>query len=573
MTADGSDFASLGLRPELVGGLAELGYEAPTPIQSVAIPEMLTGRDLLCQAATGTGKTAAFALPMLSQRAEGARGKRPTALVLAPTRELCVQVAEAVHRYGRPFDVRTLPVYGGQPIGRQIGALKRGVDIVVATPGRALDLLERRSLSLADVTTVVLDEADEMLDMGFADDIDAILDQAPSERQTVMFSATMPKRILKIAAQHLKDPRRIEIPREVLPEGDRPTIKQTAYVVARVHKVAALGRVLDVETPAAALVFCRTRAEVDQLTETLNGRGYRAEGLHGGMDQAQRDRVMARLRSGNAELLVATDVAARGLDIDHLTHVINFDVPAAPESYVHRIGRVGRGGRKGAAITIAEPREQRLLRTIERTMKQRIEIAKIPSSADLRARRLAATRERLAAACLDDDLGDYRELMGSLSSDYDLDDVALAAIKVAHLATAGDAGEVDIPQAEPTRAERGKGGRDRGRNKSGRDRDGDKEPPRGGSVASGAKRGKGPRPGKQRIFISAGRELGIRPQDIVGAIANETDLTGAQIGPIDIAGRFTTVDVPSEAAKDVIAALSRTRLKGKRVKARKDRHA
>ena len=378
-------FDGLGLRPELVTSLAALGYEAPTPIQRAAIPQMLTGRDLLCQAATGTGKTAAFALPMLSQRADRSEGKNPTALVLAPTRELCMQVAEAVHRYGRPFGIRTLPVYGGQPVGRQISELRRGVDIVVATPGRALDLLERRALTLQDVTTVVLDEADEMLDMGFAEDIDAILEQAPAERQTVMFSATMPKRILRIAAAHLRDPERIEIAREVLPEGERPAIQQTVYIVARPHKVAALGRILDIESPTAALVFCRTRDEVDQLTETLNGRGYRAEGLHGGMDQRQRDRVMNRLRKGDAELLVATDVAARGLDVEQLTHVINFDVPAAPESYVHRIGRVGRGGREGSAITIAEPREQRLLRSIERTMKQKIDVGRIPTSAELQA--------------------------------------------------------------------------------------------------------------------------------------------------------------------------------------------
>ncbi|HQZ85549.1 MAG TPA: DEAD/DEAH box helicase, partial [Actinomycetota bacterium] len=254
-----NEFAQLGLRTELAESLTQLGYEAPTPIQRSAIPQMLAGKDLLCQAATGTGKTAAFALPLLNQRAEWERGKKPTALVLAPTRELCMQVAEAVHRYGRPFGMRTLPVYGGQPIGRQISALKRGVDIVVATPGRALDLLQRGTLSLSEVQTVVLDEADEMLDMGFAEDIEAILEQAPSERQTVMFSATMPKRILRIAKAHLRDPLRIEIPREVQDEGEGPKIQQTAYIVSRAHKVAALGRILDVEAPTAALVFCRTR--------------------------------------------------------------------------------------------------------------------------------------------------------------------------------------------------------------------------------------------------------------------------------------------------------------------------
>ncbi len=555
-----NEFAQLGLLTELAESLTQLGYEAPTPIQRSAIPEMLAGKDLLCQAATGTGKTAAFALPLLNQRAGMDRGTKPTALVLAPTRELCMQVAEAVHRYGRPFGMRTLPVYGGQPIGRQISALKRGVDIVVATPGRALDLLQRGTLSLSEVQTVVLDEADEMLDMGFAEDIEAILDQAPSERQTVMFSATMPKRILRIAKAHLRDPLRIEIPREVQSEGDGPKIQQTAYIVARAHKVAALGRILDVEAPTAALVFCRTRDEVDQLAETLNGRGYRAEGLHGGMDQAQRDRVMGRLRSGNAELLVATDVAARGLDIDHLTHVINFDVPAAPESYVHRIGRVGRGDRRGVAITIAEPREQRLLRTIERSLRQKIDIAKVPTSAELRERRLAATRDNLARICLDEDLDDYRGLLGSLTVDFDIDQVTLAAIKMAHLATVGEAGEADIPQVEFSSSERrgdrvGSGGKSSTRGRGGQ------------KVRGGGSRGK-----MQRIFLSAGSEAGIRPQDVVGAIANETTLAGSEVGVIDISARFSTVEVPADAAKEVIAALSATRIKGKKVKARRDRY-
>lgn len=575
------DFASLGLQAQLVAGLTELGYEAPTPIQAAAIPDMLTGQDMLCQAATGTGKTAAFALPMLSARAGKSQGKKPTALVLAPTRELCMQVAEAVHRYGRPFSVRTLPVYGGQPIGRQISALKRGVDIVVATPGRALDLLERGNLDLSEVSTVVLDEADEMLDMGFADDLDAILTRAPADRQTVMFSATMPKRILKIANTHLKDPLRIEIAREVLPEGERPQIKQTAYVVARRNKTAALGRILDVESPTATLVFCRTRAEVDQLTETLNGYGYRAEGLHGGMNQAQRDRVMNRLRNGKAELLVATDVAARGLDIDHLTHVVNFDVPAAPESYVHRIGRVGRGGREGTAITLVEPREQRLLRSIERTMKQDIPLAKIPTSAELRELRLEATRAKIASACMDEDLGEYRATLQSLVAEFGPDDVALAAVKLAHLASTGESNEGEIPDLEfasdggrPGAKSRGKdAGGYKGRDRGDRDR-GDARGKKGDWGRDGEKRSGGGRPahGRARLFLAAGRDEGIRPQDIVGSIANESRLEGSEIGPIRISDRFSTVEVPEGSADGVIAALSATRIKGKKVKVRRDRY-
>ena len=272
-----------------------------------------------------------------------------------------------------------LPIYGGQPIGRQLAALERGVDVVVATPGRALDHLGRGTLALDALETVVLDEADEMLDMGFADDLEAILAATPPTRQTVLFSATLPPRIDGIARRHLRDPVRIEIERETRAEGQAPRVRQSAYVVARAHKPAALGRILDVEAPTAAIVFCRTRDEVDELTETLNGRGYRAEALHGGMSQEQRDRVMGRLRAGTADLLVATDVAARGLDIDQLTHVVNYDVPSAPEAYVHRIGRVGRAGREGVAITLAEPREHRMLKTIERVTGQRIAVEKVPT--------------------------------------------------------------------------------------------------------------------------------------------------------------------------------------------------
>ncbi|TXH45332.1 MAG: DEAD/DEAH box helicase [Actinobacteria bacterium] len=532
---------------------------------------MLGGADLLCQAATGTGKTAAFALPMIAAIAEGdQRGDAPVGLVLAPTRELCVQVSEAVHRYGRPFGIRTLPVYGGQPIGRQIFALKRGSDIVVATPGRALDLIQRGILQLDDIAVVVLDEADEMLDMGFADDLEAILAATPPQRQTVMFSATMPKRMRAIAKEHLRDPQRIEIGRDLDAERERPTITQTAYIVARQHKVAALCRLLDVHTPAAALVFCRTRDEVDQLAETLNARGYRAEGLHGGMDQAQRDRVMGRLRSGGAELLLATDVAARGLDVDHLTHVVNFDVPAAPESYVHRIGRVGRGGRTGTAITIAEPRERRQLAAIERATGQRIQIDPVPSTAELRQLRLNATRAALAELCLDEDLDDYRALVAELVADADPDTVTLAAVKMAHLATAGDAGEAEIPAATEQRQDR-KGGRERGdRRGGGADRKGATD--KGGKRRASERPTKAPpAPGKQRIFINAGADAGLRPKDVVGAIAHEAGLPGKQIGPIDIGPRGTTVDVPAKSADKVIAALSKTRVKGQRVKARADR--
>jgi ATP-dependent RNA helicase DeaD len=537
-----SEFAELGLRPELLEALASLGYEEPTPIQREAIPPLLQGLDLRGQAATGTGKTAAFALPILQRMPPGRQDQSPLALVLVPTRELAGQVSQAFHRYGRTLGVRVLPIYGGQPIGRQLRVLERGVDVVVATPGRALDHIGRGTLPLGGVATVVLDEADEMLDMGFAEDIEAILEVTPRERQTVLFSATMPGRIDAIARRHLRDPVRVEMGHEPAPAGERPLVRQEAYVVARPHKPAALGRVLDVESPAAAIVFCRTREEVDQLTEAMNGRGYRAEALHGGMGQEQRERVLGRLRAGTAELLIATDVAARGLDIEKLTHVFNYHVPSAPDSYVHRIGRVGRAGREGVAITLAEPREHRMLKTIERVTGQRIPVAQVPTVADLRARRLELTQAALRESLLADSLDQFRTVLENLSDEFDVMDVALAAVKLAHEATGGAPAdeEEEIPAVAAPGA----------------------RPPRGATPAPSA--------GMARLFLGVGRRAGIRPQDVVGAIAGESSLRGRDVGSIEIADRFSLVEVPAAAANEVIAALRRTTIKGKKATVRRD---
>ncbi|HET7563710.1 MAG TPA: DEAD/DEAH box helicase, partial [Gemmatimonadaceae bacterium] len=443
-------FAALGLDERLLSALAELGYEEPTPIQRAAIPPLLEGRDVLGMAATGTGKTAAFALPVLQDIARNgsARGT-VAALVLVPTRELAMQVAQAVHRYGRGLGVEVLPIYGGQAITQQLRALKRGVDVVVATPGRALDHIERGTLRLDHVRTVIMDEADEMLDMGFAEDLEAILSAVPTERQTALFSATIPPRIASIAARHLRNPVDVRIARERVEAGEVPRVRQTAYVVPRAHKVAALGRVLDMEQPASALVFCRTRTEVDELTEMLNARGYRSEALHGGMSQEQRDRVMKRFRAGAVDLLVATDVAARGLDIEQISHVVNYDVPSAPEAYVHRIGRTGRAGREGVAITLAEPREHRYLRNIEHVTKQKIEVASVPTIADLRARRLELTRAALHESLVGDDLDRFRVVVESLADTFDVMDVAAAAVKLAVESTGGEreSDEEEIPVA------------------------------------------------------------------------------------------------------------------------------
>ncbi|MGB7220289.1 MAG: DEAD/DEAH box helicase, partial [Vicinamibacterales bacterium] len=439
-TADApATFATIGLRAELVAAVTALGYEEPTPVQRETIPLLLTGRDLLGQAETGTGKTAAFALPMLQRISEASPTPRQTSgLVLVPTRELAMQVAEAIHKYAKGVGLTVLPLYGGAPMHQQIRALERGASVVVATPGRALDHMRRQTLKLDALRVLVLDEADEMLDMGFADDLDEILKATPDSRQTALFSATMPARITSIAARHLKNPARVTIAREKPGAGKVPRVRQVAYIVHRAHKPATLARILDMEDPVATLVFCRTRLEVESLVETFNAHGHRAEALHGGIVQRQRDHVMGLFRAKKADLLIATDVAARGLDIEHLSHVVNYDVPASAEGYLHRIGRTGRMGRGGTAITLAEPREHRLLRAIEQFTGQKIEVAAVPTVADLRARQLDLTRASLRERLLAGDYEHVRVVVESLAQEFDIVDIAAAAIKMAHAATTGD---------------------------------------------------------------------------------------------------------------------------------------
>ena len=560
-----SAFADLGLADSLVAAVAALGYEEPTPVQQETIPVMLAGRDLLAQAATGTGKTAAFTLPMLDRlmrpadvagkkgvaprpaaakssttAAAGARA-RTCGLVLVPTRELAMQVAEAVHKYARGSGIAVVPLYGGASISQQIRALDRGADVVVATPGRALDHIGRKTLVLDGLQVLVLDEADEMLDMGFADDIDTILESTPASRQTALFSATMPARILSIAKRHLRDPERITVAREKPAAGKLPRVRQVAYIVRRAQKPAALYRILDMESPASAIVFCRTRLEVDQLVEALSAHGYRAEALHGGMQQRQRDAVMNRVRAQQTDLLIATDVAARGLDIQHLSHVVNYDVPNAPEAYVHRIGRTGRAGREGTAITLAEPREHRLLRSIEQLTRQKIELATVPTVADLRARRLELTRATLREQLLGGGFDDARVVVESLAEEFDILDIAAAAIKVAHAASSEgrseDLAEVDLAPA---------------------------------SAPGSGRRQESGRP-TVRLFVGAGRDAGIRPGDVVGAITGEAGVPSRVIGAIEIRERFSLVEVPDELADDIIAALAKTNLRGKPVRVRRER--
>jgi ATP-dependent RNA helicase DeaD len=529
-------FSNLGLDAKLLEKLVELGYEEPTPIQRQAIPVLLSGKDVLGQADTGTGKTAAFALPILQRIAGSGKDRTmPSALVLVPTRELAMQVAEAMHKYGNKLKITVIPIYGGHSFGQQQRMLERGVDVVVATPGRAVDHIRRKTLDLSGISILTLDEADEMLDMGFAEDLETILSETPAERQTVFFSATLPSRIAGMVKRHMREPIRIQIAKEATAKGASPKVRQTAYIVPRGKKLEVLGRILDLENPSSALVFCRTRTEVDHLTERLGAQGYRAQALHGGITQDQRSRVVKRLKEGATDLVVATDVAARGLDIEQLALVVNYDVPATADSYVHRIGRVGRAGREGIAITLADPRESRLLRQFELITKGKIHVAQVPTIADLRARRLELTRAALREAILAGGLDHYRVAVETLAQEHDLMDIALAAVKLAHQAAGGDEAGPDEKEKPQVAA---------------------KAPP-GIQIKMG------------RVYVGAGRLAGILPQNLVGAITSEAGIKGNLLGAIEISDKYSIVDLPDQIIEDVVRAMKNSLIKGKRVVVRR----
>ena len=534
-------FSELGLSEPLLKAIAELGYEEPTPIQARVIQRAAEGADLIAQAQTGTGKTAAFALPIIQKLDPALR--LPQALVLTPTRELAVQVAEAFHSYGKYVQVSILPVYGGQPITRQLRALERGVQIIVGTPGRVLDHIRRGTLKLGDVRAVVLDEADEMLDMGFIEDIETILQETPPERQTMLFSATMPGPIAALAKRYMREPQRISVEAEPLTV---PQIRQVYYEVGGRNKFEVLSRILDFETPTSAIIFCRTKSAVDDLGQRLSARALSAETLHGDLSQIQRDRVMARFRNNQVEMLVATDVAARGLDIEHVSHVINFDIPLDPESYVHRIGRTGRAGRTGVAITLVTPRERRLLQMIERVTNSTIQRMRLPTIADVIARRREAFKETLREAIASGGLESYTIMVEELGEEYDPLDLAAAAFKL--LLSEPDTNQEDTLAAEELYERRDDRGLDR--------RDGPQRRQAGRF---------GPERGMTRIYIDVGRDDGVRPADIVGAIANEAGVPGRAVGAIDLYERFSFVEVPEGMAERVIKALKRTTLRGRKI--------
>ncbi|MHB8637212.1 MAG: DEAD/DEAH box helicase [Fimbriimonadaceae bacterium] len=514
-------FAELGLAEPIYRAIAEMGFESPTPIQARAIPVLLSGRDLIGQAQTGTGKTAAFALPMI-ERIDPAR-METQALILAPTRELAVQVAGGIWDLAKHTGLRVVPVYGGQPIDRQFRSLRNGAHVVVGTPGRVLDHLRRGSLSLANVAFCTLDEADEMMALGFAEDMEAILAQLPKQRQVACFSATMPARIVALTQKFLRDPVHVSIEAK---QRTLETTNQTYYEVPRGKKLEALARVLDMESPGPTIVFCRTRQETSDLSDALRLRGYNTEALHGDMGQPERDRVMRRFREGHADLLVATDVAARGLDIETVTHVVNYDIPWDVEQYIHRIGRTGRAGRSGDAITLVEGKQRRQLEVIERLIGSKIKPARIPTAADIAAKRRDlfkdAVRDTIEAREFDAHLPTVEDLI----EEYDPATVAAAALhmlwQVQH-ASSGTQEEIDSDFEQPE-------------------------------------------VGMSRIFIGMGRQDGLRPGDIVGAITGEAGLTGKAIGVIDVLDRTAFVEVPSAEADRVVESLRSAKLKGRKVK-------
>ncbi len=540
-----TSFSDLGLSEPLTASLLQMGFEEPTPIQQEAIPALLSGADVLGQAATGTGKTAAFGLPLMERHVLGTEPGRPAVLVLTPTRELCIQVSEAFHHFGRAAGIVVTPIYGGQEYGRQIRALHRGTHIVVATPGRALDHIQKGTLELSELRAVVLDEADEMLDLGFADELDAIFEAVPENVQKALFSATLPPRIARIAESELRDPVRIAIAREATPEGEAPRVPQIAYVVGHNYRQAALSRILDLEGPELAIVFTRTRTEVDELTEGLRVRGWSVEALHGGLDQPTRDRVMKRARAGQVDVIVATDVAARGIDLENLTHVINYGIPPSYDTYIHRIGRTGRAGRTGTAITLLEPREHRHLRTLEKITKTRIEIRSVPSATDVRAHRLELLRGSVEEILVSGGLERFRVVVESLCEEHDPFDVAAAALKLA-LESEGELDETDIPPFASFERPKGR-------------REGT------GRQERSARIRRAPEEGMKRIFYGAGRDAGVRPSDIVGAFANESGIRSQSIGAIDISDRFTLVEVDETVAARVVEAMQGTRFRGRSV--------
>ena len=578
-------FSEFELKPALQKSLDEVGYETPTPIQEQTIPLMLEKKDVLGQAQTGTGKTAAFALPLLSNL--NLRQKDPQVLVLAPTRELAIQVAEAFKKYASHMkSFHVLPIYGGQEYSGQIRGLKRGSHVVVGTPGRVMDHMRRGTLKLDKLSTLVLDEADEMLRMGFIDDVEWILEQTPKERQIALFSATMPQQIRRIATRYLKDPVQIIIKDKTT---TAPTIRQRFWPVSGMHKLDALTRILEAEPFEAMLIFVRTKTATVELSAKLEARGYASTPLNGDIKQNQRERSIESLKSGKLDILVATDVAARGLDVERITHVINYDIPHDTEGYVHRIGRTGRAGRQGDAILFVAPREKSMLHAIERATNQKIEIMELPSTELINDQRMAKFKQRITDTLASEELGLFYQMIEQYQQEHNVPVLEIAAALGLLLqgetplmlqAKSHHFKEDKSWQNDETKQRKGRGGdrgKERGRMRDKvRGKDQDRSPKKEFTLEKRDKvRGKDQdrtskkelplEEGMERFRIEVGHNHDVKPNNIVGAIANEAGLDSQHIGRINIYDDFSVIDLPEGMPKDVFSDLKKVWVAGKQL--------
>ena len=542
-----NEFAALDLQPQLLRAVTELGFESPTPIQTAVIPLMLAGQDLSGQAQTGTGKTAAFGLPLLQNLDPNIKGVQ--GLVVAPTRELALQVSGALSDYGRYAGVRILAVYGGTAYGPQIGNLRRGVDVVVGTPGRLLDLVRRGALDLSTVQTVVLDEADEMLSMGFIEDIETLLDAAPNRKQTALFSATLPSPIRRLAQKYLNKPQSITIEQ---PQLTVAAIEQRSYLVNQYDKLAALTRLFEVEPMTSVLIFARTRLSTGELANELTVRGFPAETLNGDLSQDAREQALDRFRKAQTKVLVATDVAARGLDVDDISHVINYDLPQDPDTYVHRIGRTGRAGRTGVAITLVTPQEQFKLRRIEKHTGQKITTVVVPTEAEIAAQRETQLTENMMVWLRRGRCSRERDMVQALVAEgNDLLEIAAAALKLARheekQRPIAPMSAVDERPSAERRSGRGARRTDRRQAPAGANGSGNY------SRNSGGRENRSTEKGMVRLTLDAGKAHGVRPADVVGTIAYHADIPGRALGAIVIREQHTFVDVPEQYVNQVLA--------------------
>ncbi len=535
-------FSDLALAPEILRAIAEIGYETPSPIQAQCIPELLAGHDVVGQAQTGTGKTAAFALPLLSRLDPSLRA--PQVLVLTPTRELTLQVAEAFQAYARHLpDFHVLPLYGGQNLGLQLRPLKRGVHVVVGTPGRMMDHLRRGSLDLGRLQAVVLDEADEMLRMGFIEDVEWILEHTPPRRQVALFSATLPTAVRRVADRHLHEPREIRVQSRTTTVE---TITQRYWKVSGVHKLDALTRILEVQDFEAMLVFVRTKNATVELADKLEARGYDCAPLNGDMNQALREQTVERLKSGSLDIVVATDVAARGLDVERISHVVNYDIPYDTEAYVHRIGRTGRAGRRGEAILFVAPREMRMLRAIEQATRQPIEPMQLPTRQDVENRRIARFKEQLAEALETPELGYFETLLAEFARERDVPELEVAAA-LAWLLQRERPLQENLPEEPPVRAPEGP------------------RRPRPETRPAGAGEARPTDVEWVTYRVEVGRTHGVEPRNLVGAIANEAGLESRYIGHIRLYDEYSTVDLPAGMPKELQRHLQNVWVCGRRL--------